>query len=245
MRSLGGPQEASVYTAELHAIKRALEFIIDSPGNEWTIFTDSQSSIMAIKDFYPSHPIVQEIQGNLIEIEQINKKITFCKVPSHVGVRGNEMADTAANEARNLPGLHTSMIPHRDFRPTIRKAIKNKWQTRWDRSTKHLRQLKPTVGPWPPTNYEGRSGEAKISRLRIGHTRLTHGYYMSRTRPPECSKCRASPLTIQHILVDCQFYQPYRISHGLPNNYQAILGENCPVSKLIKFLKEIDIFKDI
>ena len=217
----------------------------DSREKSTTIFSDSQSTLQAINHPNPTHPIVQVIQNLLIDIQQSRKEVILCKVPSHIGVEGNEAADRAANEARNIPGLHTTLLPHRDFYPPIHQFIHQKWQERWNTSNTHLRLLKPTVGPWPPNNYGGRIGETKIARLRIGHCRLTHGYYMSRTRPPECTHCRITPLTMEHILIHCPLYQQERSLYGLPNCYANLLGNNCPALELLKFLSTINVLKDI
>ena len=237
------PPEASIFTAELQAICRALTIIGTLDSRRWTIFSDSQSSLQAIVQTYPSHPLVQSIQSSLITLEMEGKEISFCKVPSHVGVPGNEAADRAANEALLLPDFHTPCIPHRDFHRAIRKFVRGKWQLEWDRSDSHLHRIKPLLKPWP--SLGGRQVESKICRLRIGHTRLTHGYYMERSRPPECVHCNVSPLKMEHILLDCPIYQTQRRANNLPSNYADLLGEFCPASRLMTFLSEADFINTI
>ena len=122
----------------------------------------------------------------------------------------------------------------------------NRWQSRWDQEIHNkLKQTKPYVKPW--TNIPGgnRRNETKITRLRIGHTRLTHGYYMSRGRPPECALCGVSPLTTQHLLTECQITQPLRQRINLPGDIQELLGEHCPVTLLIEYLLKLKILDDI
>ena len=142
------PKEATVYTAELHAIKAALSMIEQSNNQEWTVFSDSQASMMAIAQQNPKHPLVRSIQTTLIRLQSLNKEICFCKVPSHVGIQGNEAADKTANEAQALPGLHTMKIPHNDYHHPIREHIMEMWQRRWNQSYEKLRTVKPHVKPW-------------------------------------------------------------------------------------------------
>ena len=239
------PNQATIFTAELHAIILALAIVDQSPGEKWTVFTDSQSSLQSIGMTYPRHPLVQVIQTNLIKLSEQQKAVTFCKVPSHVGIHGNEAADRVANEALQFPGFATTEIPHRDYFLSIKRHTNARWQERWNRSTSHLRRIRPTVKSWHGDVCLGRRAETKIARLRIGHTRLTHGYYMSRTRPPECTGCGVGPLTLQHILIDCPTYQPERLMHKLPNNYLSILGENSPVFNLLNFLSAIQIMDEL
>ena len=103
----------------------------------------------------------------------------------------------------------------------------------------------PSVKPWSTIPGGNRKNETKITRLRIGHTRATHGYHMDRGRPPECIHCGESPLTVNHFLVQCQTTQPIRSRLNLPNNIRQLLGEKCPVLPLIEYLPEIGVFDEI
>ena len=240
------PVETTIFAAEIQAILRALTVIEDSIHLSWTIFTDSQSSLQAITQLKPKHPLVKTIQTRLIGLQHQQKKICFCKIPSHVGIRGNEAADKAANESLELPGLHTTKVYHRDYHFPIRRSIMNRWQSRWDQQIHNkLKQSKPCVKPWSNIPGGNRRNETKITRLRIGHTRLTHSYYMSRGRPPECTFCGESPLTTKHFLTECQITQPIRQRLNLPSNLQELLGERCPVTSLIEYLSELRILNDI
>ena len=239
------PKEATIFTAELHAILLALSVTVHSPERYWTIFTDSQSSLMSIEASYPQHPLVQAIQSRLFELLEQHKTIEFCKVPSHIGVRGNEAVDRVANEAIHIPGFASTQIPHRDYFQGIKRTTQSRWQERWNQANTHLKRLKPSIKPWNKEINQSRKAETKIARLRIGHTRLTHAYYMSRTRPPECMECGTTPLTVQHILIDCPAYQAERINNKITNNYQTILGESCPISNVLSFLDEICILEEI
>ena len=53
-------------------------------------------------------------------------------------------------------------------------------------------------------------------------------------------------LTIKHVLVQCPFYDLKRRDHLLSNMpLVGILGENAPVERIVKFLKDVNIFYDI
>ena len=238
------PMEATIFTAELQAIKAALNIIETSNNKRWTIFSDSQASIKAIAQQNPKHPLVKTIQTIMIQLQTKNKEICFCKVPSHVGIQGNEKADEIANEAQKLPGFHTTKIPISDYHYPIRKHILKIWQDRWDQSHQKLREIKPRVKPWVYLPGGNRRNEVKLTRLRIGHSRLTHGYYMSRGRPPECEHCR-TPLSIEHILLNCQATQYIRAQLRLPNNMQSLLGLDCPALRLIEYLIETQILDEL
>ena len=251
-RSLGTlPGEASIFTAELYAIIKALSIIENSTYLDWTVFSDSQASIQAISQQNPKHPLVQSIQTILFRLHNQQKNISFCKVPSHVGILGNEAADRAANEAQNLPGFYSTRIPHTDYHLPIRRIIMKKWQHMWDhiddnaRTENKLKKSKPRVIPWKSIPGSNRKHEVKIARLRIGHTRLTHGHYMSRGRPPECTYCGTTPLTTDHFLMNCQTTRPLRDRLKLPNDPKKLLGEGCSVTPLIEYLHKIGVLDEL
>nr|CAI5829544.1 unnamed protein product [Callosobruchus analis] len=44
-----------------------------------------------------------------------------------------------------------------------------------------------------------------ITRLRLGHTRITSSHLLSGRQRPQCDQCRCD-LDIKHIIVDCVKY---------------------------------------
>ena len=108
-----------------------------------------------------------------------------------------------------------------------------------------LKRIKHQVRPWASIPGGNRRNEVKITRLRIGHTRLTNGHYLSRGRPPECAHCGTTPLTTKHFLTECRVTKHLRDQMNLPNDLQKLLGEKCPVDSLMNYLKEIRILDDI
>jgi ribonuclease HI len=88
----------SIHTAELFAIKMALCGIRGNNG-AYMICRDSMSALQAISSYSPMHPIVQEIQSHLLSLFKEVIAIRFLWVPGHVGIAGNEMADSVAKKA--------------------------------------------------------------------------------------------------------------------------------------------------
>ena len=93
----------------------------------------------------------------------------------------------------------------------VDKAIKDDWQNKWNNvaQTNKLRPIKGTVAKWPTSYNKNRRLEVVLSRLRLGHTRITHGYLMENKPAPICQRCNVS-LTVKHILIDCQQYVQQR-----------------------------------
>ena len=60
-------------------------------------------------------------------------------------------------------------------------------KVKYDNSTSKLHYIKPRIEEWESAYKSCRKYEVQLSRIRIGHTRLTHGHLMSRNdQPPTC-----------------------------------------------------------
>jgi len=116
------PDSASVFTAEVRAIINALDEIKDSIASKFIIFTDSLSCLQALQYMKLEHPLIGMVIRKCVFLSIAKKDIVFCWVPSHVGIKGNEEADSAAKSALNLPHVRVR-IPYTDFKHDINQYI--------------------------------------------------------------------------------------------------------------------------
>jgi hypothetical protein len=87
-----------------------------------------------------------------------------------------------------------------------------------------------------------RRDEVVVARLRIGHTRLTHGHLLSGNPPPVCATCDVH-LSVPHILVDCPRCAVQRDRLHLPHTMRDFLADDPDVlSRILIFLRSTDIF---
>ena len=241
------PDTASVFTAELSAIIQSLKLIHDSNRSNFVIYSDSFSAITSLRKFNPLHPLIQKAQEWLFRIHIKYKKVQFCWVPSHVGIQQNEEADVQAKEAALLPSVTLKYVPPCDLKSPIRSYILNKWQRRWNSltSNKKYRKIRKTVAIWPSSYHPNRRFERTLSRLRIGHSHVTHKFLLEGANPPICNYCKVL-LTIEHILVECPQYCQQRQHHGMEGkSLLLLLGEDVEIDSLMAFLKDISLFYDI
>jgi len=104
-------------------------------------------------------------------------------VPSQIGIPGNKRVDKLATEAARSPAA--KLYPQVTYEDVIH-ALKIKgyflWQIRWEKQTNQnnkFKQIKRTTKKWPdPLIKLSRHKEIMVTRVRIGHTRLTHSHLM-------------------------------------------------------------------
>ena len=163
--------------------------------------------------------------------------IVLCWIPSHVGISGNEKADTAAKSALSLH-VTPMKIPAADLVPRVTMLISEKWQQFWNSCTGNkLQAIRPTVGNGhQPKPSLSRRDEVVVNRHRIGHTRCTHSYLLTGADQPECTTCQC-PLTVKHILVDCLNFNDTRNKHFVASSMEELF-RTADVHNILDFTKE-------
>ena len=69
---------------------------------------------------------------------------------------------------------------------------------------------------------------------------------MSRNeQPPKCKNniCGNQRITVKHFLQDCPQWKEERRKHGMESDMKKILGIEVEVEKVMRFLKEINIYE--
>lgn len=130
-------------------------------------------------------------------------------------------------------------IPPQDATRWTKQSIRESWDLEWFRSRNiALRRVKPITSCWP--DNPNPKHRRILSRLRIGHTRLTHSHLIDKDDPPDCITCGV-PLTVPHILSDCFAYNTERSANDLEVALELVLSP--PYEKqLIKFLKDTELY---
>jgi len=111
------------------------------------IFSDSLSSLTALKTRHAA------CRPNMLDdilriVNEIGRNILFIWIPSHLGLRGNELADRLAQAAtRNCAVSIELNLEKLEYNIRIKKFILEKWQKQWSTSIhgQFYRKVKPTV----------------------------------------------------------------------------------------------------
>ena len=89
----------SIFTAEVEAICSAFKYVKVSSVERFVIFSDSMSVLQAIQSQESKNPLVNRVLQTCQEVLFNSKFITFCWIPSHRDITGNEDANHAAKDA--------------------------------------------------------------------------------------------------------------------------------------------------
>ena len=210
-----------------------------------------------VEHYDSTHPLIHKVIHWLHRLHRRGKTVYFCWCPSHVGVLGNESADRlAAAAALDASNASNAELPFHDWYPIIRSRVKHKWKDEWLAiGTNKLRSLKSSVDVWPSSCDRDRKVSCILTRLRIGHTRLTHQHLMENRPPPYCTDCLV-PLTVRHFLAECPSFAdvryrifPQTIGRDVDQTLQLMLSENhgeiYDPRWLIQYLRETGMIDSI
>jgi len=233
---------ASVFSAEAKAILIACSKIEDKNKNI-AIASDSLSTLFAIKNMKNTSWIVNKIRYFLFN----NPHITLVWIPGHAGINGNDLADFHAKKATLRDTIDDNLISYLDLKRIIKVFEDKERNKRW-RSVEEnkLKEFKENVNGNRKYFTGKRAEDVFISRIRIGHTRLTHSYLMKKpSELPLCSQC-GEFLTIRHIIIECNQYNAIRIKVLKNRSLSQIFTEDIEHTKLlIKFFDEIKLLSSI
>ena len=97
------------------------------------MFSDSMSVLQAIESQGSKNPLVNRVLQTCQEILSSSKFITFCWIPSHRDITGNEDADRAAKDALSKAQPTHFELPCADVFMKIQPFVSSLWQERWDK----------------------------------------------------------------------------------------------------------------
>nr|CAD7263591.1 unnamed protein product [Timema shepardi] len=100
-----------------------------------------------------------------------------------------------------------------DLKGYVRRGVLRTWHEQWvsTPAQNKLRSIRDGVSRCPSSIRKSRREEVIVTRLRVGHTSLTHGFLLRGDPPPVCGFCDA-PLSVYHILVECRKLAPIRLA---------------------------------
>ncbi|KAE9523188.1 hypothetical protein AGLY_016421 [Aphis glycines] len=112
-----------------------------------------------------------------------------------------ETAKEAASTNINIPKLDLS-----SFKDTARNSLINSkkiHQRLWDQELNNkLHKIKPFLSPNPNPPSSTRRQQVIWTRMKIGHTNISHVHLMRRDSRPNCEFCNSAPISTAHLLLE-------------------------------------------
>ena len=237
------PTDTSIFTAEAVALKLAVQYIQSQTLRNTVIYSDSLSCLQALLGRNLEHPIIREIVQILTYLKRVGSQIEFCWIPGHIGIRGNEKADSIAKRVIHL-NTYDIKLPFSDLKPRICKYVNSLFQDKWSNCCANkLHEINDSFHPKLQLYSENRKEDIILTRLRIGHSRLTHKHYLLNEDFPECIPCDCR-LTIKHILIECidtaDIREQFFNCNDLKTLFNSVAG-----GTILAYLSEINLISQI
>ena len=237
---------SSVFNAELEGILLALKkFLTLSQPKNFILYTDSLSAVESLRNKTFKIENVKRFY-NLLKKIPPQTQLVIAWVPSHVGISGNEKADRLAKAALTSNLAAHSRVCWSDLKPRVDTYICTAWQALWNDETRNkLYEICPNLKEslCNTTQPLYRRQETVMTRLRIGHTWITHNYLLKKEDQPFCHACD-NPFTVKHILVECSDFTYIRNKYYTTTDVHTLFRE-VDSSKITEYLKEIKLFDKI
>ena len=234
----------SVFQGEIMGIQKACEALYELDGFSCTIFSDSQSALMALA----SPTVKSKAVKNCIK--QLNflgsqKIVTLKWVKAHNSHKFNDFADKMAKEGtKNTANMVGIPPPNSWAKEILAKKMYREWRDRWT-SIDEARQTKiwfsrPDKALSSQITLLNRSNLGLFVQMVTGHNRLKYHESIVNRKPNEasCRFCNEAPESSWHLIGECDALWNQRCT-----SFETINLENPPKWKLGQVLKFLRISK--
>ena len=140
--------------------------------------------------------------------------------------------------------IYDNKFPFSDLKPSICQYVNSLFQDKWNNCCANkLHEINGTFSSTLQIYSDSRKDDVKLTRLRIGHTRLTHKHFLLNEDSPECIPCNC-PLTVKHILLECidtaDIRRQYFNFPDLKTLFNSVAGDT-----ILAFLSDIHLVDKI
>lgn len=161
-------------------------------------------------------------------------------IPSHIGIKGNEYVDRLASEANESQTRFSNEISVSELINLFKRAIYSKWSSEWINTTNNkLRNNKNHTLKYQFPSL--RRDQVYITRILIGHSKLTHEHKIKKENQPICQRCNTE-LSIIHILYECSRFTSLRRYTGI-DRIQNLTDKTTTdsIAALLKYIKSTQL----
>jgi hypothetical protein len=198
----------TIFQAELFTLREAVSSL-ENTTTQSKVYTDSRSSLEAIRDTLTRHEDARTVRRALLK----NPNIQLNWVRGHVGEKGNEEADRLAKAATlSRTILLEKKIPAATAKRIIKIHILGEWQKFWDHPATHGKLIHRVL---PKIQWRERSWSREKTIFFSGHGPFpTHFLRFGISNNDKCL-CGGvgSPL---HYATECEKTSDFHLVKPLP-----------------------------
>lgn len=232
--------KCSIYTAEALAIEKVLGMILEGQTeDEILILTDSLNVVKKIKDkkfnAYENEFIIsikkriyeyknkwkekrEKEEKNEIRYRFKKNRVVIGWIPGHMGIRGNELADSLAKEAIENKRDDRICVPYGDWKSFFKKDMFETTKRRIEREGIYKGKVyfdnyynRDNNRPWFRKFNVRREIVTLVNRLRSNHYNLNESLARKNFIESARCECGAEIQDIEHTLWNCNMYDEERI----------------------------------
>ena len=217
----------SIYSAEIFAIEKAMSFAMKRVKHDKVcIFTDSKSVLQALQNRNCNRfDSISNILNSMRDLMHKGKTVLLQWIPSHVGLKGNDMADKAAKEASlnlSLP-IHDMGHTLSEVSAKLKSASDQQWLEEFKTVAKPLAWCNPEMIKVPSFKAPPKFSQVFL-RLRCNSTKFDIYQNM-------CC-CSEFPITVTHLFTCKSLYNQLLLTRtfcsreNIPFTYSGIMSFN-------------------
>ena len=192
-RKEGGAAVTSSFETEIRALRLAVGWLVEQQIEARVLICSDSKSALAALDSVSYH-LCQELERVRELIEKTRCPLCFLWVPSHCGLPGNELADSAAKEAAEGGSSESHPVTFSAAKALIARTIV-------DPPVTHPRSVNVYSRPPRPAGST-RKEQVLLAQLRSGHCRAlaAYGHSIGAVNNPMCPRCGEMAETVEHLL---------------------------------------------
>ena len=198
------------------AVIFGLQWVEEVRPDRVVLCSDSAAVLSSLQTMKSNREdLILEIFQCLFRMQRLGIDVTFCWVPAHVGLEGNETADRMAKRALNMSHTMNITFGKGEGKAIIKKKILQLLQKKWDEDSKgrtYYRVQKSVRAH----SVKGRSRreEVVLSRVRFDHTGLNKTLFiLGKANSQVCAHCNITE-NAKRVIMHCVKYKEERVLYN-------------------------------